>query len=370
MKKNRWGWIVACTLLAGLVSSSSAAAAGAESPVEVTDKVQIHKTTENGFTHPGISLNKEILENVRAQVLAKRDPWYSGFVKLASSPRSEKAVSSRNQSKDDPTRPEVDAFDDGGVEGRLKIDSDTALRQMLMYWFTGDATYRANALRIVRLWSKMDPDKFKAYREVYIHCSFAFKDMILVAELLRGMESPNRELAWTEQDTAAFSKNFVIPGVTNFFNHNGWFMNQNGFAYAPAIAGAIFRSDPADFAKRVERFTVNKDGPNKGLSFSIQDLARLVDTNALTGEKVAAPQVQITEMGRDQAHAGDDLTIFTTIARILNSQGTKVDPVFGTPSKAPNAVGPYEFLNDRILAAADHFCRFMLGFDTPWIPTP
>ena len=184
------------------------------------------------------------------------------------------------------------------------------------------------------------------------------------------MDSPNPELAWTEQDTAAFSAHFVIPGVTNFFNYNGWFMNQNGFAYAPAIAGAIFRSDPQDYAKRVERFTVNKDGPNKGWSFSIQDLARLVDTNALTGEKLATPQVQLTEMGRDQAHAGDDLTIFTTIARILNSQGTLVDPVAGTVSQAPDAVGPYEFLNDRILAAADHFCRFMLGYDTPWIPTP
>jgi hypothetical protein len=361
--------LLTCVLLAGLLSHLAIAAGDAPS-VEVTDKVQIHKTEVNGFVHPGIGLTKEMLEDARAQVLAKREPWYSGFLKFAANPRSAKTVSSRNQSKGDPTRPEVDAFDNASVEGRLKVDSDTALRQALMYWFTGDPTYRANAMRIVRLWSKMDPAKFKAYREVYIHCSFAFKDMILVAELLRAMDAPTPELAWTEQDTAAFSNNFVIPGVTEFFNGNGWFMNQNGFAYAPAIAGAIFRSDAQDYAKRVERFTVNKDGPNKGSSFSIQDLARLVDTNALTGEKVANPQVQITEMGRDQAHAGDDLTIFTTIARILNSQGTKVDPVNGTVSTAADAVGPYEFLNDRILAAADHFCRFMLGYDTPWIPTP
>ncbi|BCU79542.1 hypothetical protein llg_42570 [Luteolibacter sp. LG18] len=358
---------IVCGLVLGL--ATTALAADPEPPVEGTDKVRIHKTVVNGFTHPGISLNQEILENARAQVLAGREPWLSGFVKLASSPRSSKTVSSRNQSKDDPTRPEMDAFDNASVEGRLKVDSDTALRQVLMYWFTGDRTYRANALRIVRLWSRMNPAKFKAYNEVYIHCSFAFKDMILVAELLRGMNSPNPELDWTEQDTLNFSNNFITPGVTNFFNHNGWFMNQNGFAYAPAIAGAIFRSDPQDYAKRVERFTVNKDGPNKGSSFSIQDLARLVDTNALTGEKVA-PQVQITEMGRDQAHAGDDMTIFTTIARILNSQGTKVDPVTGTVSTASGAVGPYEFLGDRILMAADHFCRFMLGYGTPWVPTP
>lgn len=364
VKKKTWRWAVACLFPLALVSHAEV------SPVEATNKVRIHQTEANGFVHPGIGLNREMLEDARAQVLAKREPWHSGFVKLASSSRSSKNVSIANQSKTDPTRPDMDAFENGAVEGRLKTDSDTALRQTLMYWFTGDETHRANAMRIVRLWSKMDPAKFKAYNEVYIHCSFAFKDMIMVAELLRGMDSPNAELAWTERDTEAFSNNFVIPGVTNFFNHNGWFMNQNGFAYAPAIAGAIFRSDPQDFAKRVERFTVNKDGPNKGSSFSIKDLARLVDTNALTGEKVANPQVQITEMGRDQAHAGDDLTIFTTIARILNSQGTKVNPVEGTPSKAPDAVGPYEFLNDRILAAADHFCRFMLGYETPWIPTP
>jgi len=362
--KKWWGRGAACVLLAGLVSHA------AESPVEMTDKVQIHETVANGFVHPGIGLTKEMLVDVRAQVLAKRDPWYSGFLKFASSPRAAKNISSRNQSKEDPTKPEVDAFDNASVEGRLKVDSDTALRQVLMYWFTGDPAYRANAMRIVRLWSKMDPAKFKAYHEVYIHCSFAFKDMILVAELLRGMDSPNPELTWTEQNTAAFSNHFVIPGVTNFFDENGWFMNQNGYAYAPAVAGAIFRSDPQDYAKRVERFTVNKDGPNKGWSFSIKDLARLVDMNALTGEKVAMPQVQIVEMGRDQAHAGDDMTIFTTIARILNSQGTKVDPVAGTVSTAPDAVGPYEFLDDRILAAADYFCRFMLGYDTPWIPTP
>ncbi len=83
----------------------------------------------------------------------------------------------------------------------------------------------------------MNPAKFKAYREVYIHCSFAFRDMIMAAELLRTMDSPDAGLAWTQSDTAAFSDNFVRPGVTNFFDYNGWFMNQNGFAYAPAIAG-------------------------------------------------------------------------------------------------------------------------------------
>jgi hypothetical protein len=262
----------------------------------------------------------------------------------------------------------LDAFDSKSVEGRLKQDGDKACRQALMYYFTGDAVYRANALKIIRVWSQMNPGKFKAYSEVYIHGSYPVKDLIMAAELMRYTTSPKPELAWTDQDTADFTGNFVTPAVRTFFNQNGWFMNQNGYALAAAMSGDIFTSDRPSYARRVEWFTVNRTAPNKGWSSSIKDLARLVETNALTGARVAVPQVQLMEMGRDQAHAGDDLEIFVNVARMLNAQGTRVDPVTGELSRAANAVGPYEFLNDRILAAADYFCRFMLGYDTPWIP--
>ncbi|MEO7579439.1 MAG: discoidin domain-containing protein, partial [Massilia sp.] len=41
----------------------------------------------------------------------------------------------------------------------------------------------------------------------------------------------------------------------------------------------------------------------------------------------------------------------------------------GTVSSAPDAVGPYEFLDDRILNAAELFGSFMVGIDIPWVPT-
>jgi hypothetical protein len=341
---------------------------GSMSMLKVTDKVQVHETVTDGFVHPGVGLTKGILENARKQVLAKRDPWYSGFLKLAAHSQSSKMVSCRNQSKENPSQPAVDVFDNSSVEGRLKVDADTACRQALMYWFTGDKVYRANAMHIIRIWSQMDPGKYRSYREVYIHCSYPVKNLIMAAELLRGMDTSDPKLAWTEQDTADFANNFVVPAVNTFFNENGWFMNQNGYAMAAAMSGDIFTSDRQNYAKRVEWFTVNKDAPNKGWSFSIRDLARWVDTNALTGEKVDKPQVQLMEMGRDQAHAGDDMEIFNTIVRMMNTQGTKVNPVTGTISTSDDAVGPYEFLDDRILAAADYFSRFMFGYDTPWIP--
>ncbi|WP_254438212.1 putative Ig domain-containing protein [Paenibacillus sp. DCT19] len=78
--------------------------------------------------------------------------------------------------------------------------------------------------------------------------------------------------------------------------------------------------------------------------------------------------IQHVEMGRDQAHGGGDLTNAVIISRMLLAQGTEVDPVHGTVSTAADAVGPYEFLNDRILDAANFFWQYMLGYDTPWIP--
>lgn len=66
--------------------------------VEATDRVQIRETVANGFVHSGIGLTRAILENARAQVLARREPWYSGFRKLAASPNAVRTVSCRNQS--------------------------------------------------------------------------------------------------------------------------------------------------------------------------------------------------------------------------------------------------------------------------------
>jgi hypothetical protein len=192
--------------------------------------------------------------------------------------------------------------------------------------------------------------------------------MIIAAEILRYTTCTDERLAWTDKDTSDFSSNFVVPSVNTFLNGNGYFMNQNGYPNVAAMSGDIFLNDRSAYEKRVEMFAVNKDAPNKGWNFSVQDLARRVDRNAITGEKVDPPVVQLMEMGRDQAHAADDVEVFNNTARLLSAQQTKLDPVTGTVSTKPDAVGPYEFLDDRILAAADFFCRFMLGYDTPWVP--
>ena len=132
-------------------------------------------------------------------------------------------------------------------------------------------------------------------------------------------------------------------------------MNQHLYPLLGAMSGYIFTGNRDRYNEGVEWFTVNKTAVDQGQNGAIKPLFRLVDKNALTGEKVDPPVVQHVEMGRDQAHGAGDITNVEILARLLLAQGTKVDPVDGTVSTAPNAVGPYEFLDNRILKAADFF---------------
>ncbi|MFP3126568.1 discoidin domain-containing protein [Ectobacillus funiculus] len=324
----------------------------------------------SGFKHPGIGLTKDILENMRAQVLARKEPWYSYYVAMTQSSYAAKTITISNQSDVDPTKPANVAFNSQGVQSSFIADSLKAYTQALMYYITGDETYRANAMQIIRIWSQMDPAKYAYYTDAHIHSGIPLNRMVTAAEILRYSSSQTEELKWTDKDTADFTNNLITPVIETFQHDNNHFMNQHSYPLMGAMAGYIFTGNRDRYNEAVEWFTVNKTAENQGFNGSIKQLFRLVDTNALTGEKLDQPVVQHVEMGRDQAHGGGDLTNAAIISRMLLAQDTKVDPVDGTVSTKDNAVGPYEFLNDRILAAANYFWKFMLGYDTSWTPVP
>lgn len=352
--------IIAVTLLLGLLPNTKLLA----------DDVEINETTTNGFVHPGIGLTKGMLDNVREQVRAKREPWYSSYNRFARDPNSRETIEIINQSKSDPSKPNLTKFNDRTIMKQLEYDARRAYRQALMFYFTGKPAHRANAMTIIRLWSQVDPRSFASFHSSHIHTPYAVKDLVSTAELMRYTDSPDAKYAWTDEDTANLTRNLLIPSIDTFMYSNGWFMNQNGYPLAGAMACFIFMNDRENYEKRVEWFTVNRDAPNKGYSSSIQDMFRLVTVDASTRRRVKKPFVQHMEMGRDQAHAGGDLEIACNTARMMYAQGTKVDPVTGTVSRDDDAVGAYEFLDNRILAAANYFSRFMLGYKTPWVPSP
>lgn len=332
------------------------------------EQVEITETVTNGFIHPGVGLTKTILETMRSEVKAQKEPWYSYYQAMTVSDAASKTVTSSNQSSADPNKPASDAFNSQGFNSRFIADGLKAYTQALMYYITGDETYRANAMHIIRIWSQMDPAKYVYFTDSHIHTGIPLNRMVTAAEILRYTSYRTPELAWTYEDTANFTNNLITPVIETFQHDNNHFMNQHNYPLLGAMAGYIFTDNRERYNEAVEWFTVNKTAKNQGFNGAIEQLFRLVDTNAATGEKLDEPVVQHVEMGRDQAHGGGDLTNSVILSRMMLAQGTKVDPVQGTVSTAEEAVGPYEFLNDRILAAANYFWKFMLGYDTPWIP--
>ncbi|GAB3769158.1 putative Ig domain-containing protein [Microlunatus parietis] len=341
----------------------------AKAEVTGTCEVRIHPTTSAaGFTHPGIGLTEPILENVRDQLAAGAEPWVSGFEALKQSSAAGENVRPSNASAADPTKPRTDAFN-AGTRGLFEADGLKSYTQAVLHVLTGKEVHRRNALAILRNWEQMNPAKYEYYVDSHIHNGIPLFRMASAAELLRSTScGDDQALEWTEADTQALSKNLIRPAIATFMSSPDHFMNQHNYPLLGSMAGAIFMDDKDLYAEKVEWFTVNSTAKDRGFNGSIKWLARWVDKNDKTGEPIDDPHVQLTEMGRDQAHGGGNLTNFAALSRMMMAQGTLVDPVEGTVSTAADAVGPYEFLDDRILKAADYFWQFMSGRDPEWTP--
>ncbi len=331
---------------------------------EVTD-------AESGFTHPGVGLTKELLENVRAKVRAGAEPWNSYFNAMLKSSAASASITSSNENSSDPSVPGTYAFNSQGVQSKFIADGLKAYTQALLYYITGNEIYRSNAMHIIRIWSQMDPDQYAYYTDACIHSGIPLNRMVTAAEILRYTGCQTESLEWTDKDTADFTANLITPVIDTFQHDQNHFMNQHTYPLLGAMAGYIFTNNLSRYEEAVEWFTVNSTAADQGFNGSVKQLFRLVDREAEIGKNVSEGtevegHVQQVEMGRDQAHGGGDLTNSVIIARMLLAQGTRVDQADGCVSADPDAAGPYEFLNNRILEAADYFWQYMLGYDTPW----
>jgi chitodextrinase len=352
-----------------LVSESASAATEPTGDTAATCAVEFHPTVStDGFTHPGVSLTAGELENARDQVAAGAEPWTSYYTSMTQSAAANSTTSSSNASSADPTKPDSLAFSSQSFNGRFVADGLKAYTQTLMFVFTGSTVYRDNALRIIRIWEQMDPAQFAYFSDAHIHTGIPLNRMVTAAEILRYSSCVGEETPWTDTDTSLFSDNLISPVIETFQHDNNRFMNQHTYPLLGAMAGYIFTDNAPRYSEAVEWFTVNATAHDQGFNGSISQLFRLVTHDDATGQPIAAPRVQHVEMGRDQAHGGGDITNAYYLARMMLVQGTTVDPVTGVTSTAPDAVGPYEFLDDRILSAADYFWQYMLGYDTPWTP--
>ncbi|WP_261301646.1 OmpL47-type beta-barrel domain-containing protein [Paenibacillus andongensis] len=366
--------VTAIVMIAQMLLIALPVAVKADTTSVFTDYLpQITQVTDDaGFIHPGVGQTKELLDNVRSKIRAGAQPWTYYFNSMVlPAPEASRTIGSSN-SRDGVTVLS-DNFDSQGIEGRFIADGLKAYTQALMYYITGDDVYRANAMMIIRIWEQMDPAKYAYYTDAHIHAGIPLNRMVMAAEILRYTSTQTASLAWTDQDTTKFTNNLIVPVTETLLHSQNHFMNQHNYPLLGAMAGYIFTGNRARYNEAVEWFTVNRTANDQGFNGSIKALFRWVTEEEQPGTIVGQgtpvePHVQHMEMGRDQAHGGGDLTNAAIITRLIQAQGTKIDPVDGTPSTADNAVDIMKFLNNRILGAANYFWQFMLGYDTPWTP--
>ncbi len=329
--------------------------------------VQINAyTSPQGFKHPGIRFTKDSLENLRAQVIAGAEPWASYFEGMRRLRWAQPSYRSGNDNGSGYPRNPI--IDNNGKVATFIDDAQAALTQSVLYFITGDERYRAVAMRILSIYSHMSPTGVHYFADVHIKMGQPIYHMTAAAEILRATAAVTPSLQWTQEMTNNYVNNFLTPQLNAYIRKNHYFMNQFSYALIGNVAASIFSDDTAGYAQAVEWATVNATAQNQGWNGSIKQVFRWMTQNDATGEPLATPRVQLAEMGRDQPHAIGNVDSLFIISQIISSQGTKVDPVDGTPSTASDAVDPVHFNDDALLQGYIEFLKYNFGEDIEWTP--
>lgn len=341
-------------------------------PQGITEYIpQIRRETDvsSGLIHPGIGMSAEQLETMQRHVRAGDEPWLSGYGALINNPKAALYPRLYFQPDNDifihiPGPWAMEGYSNPGefVSQRCQMDSLTAAHQALMWYITGNEQYRRNVFAIL--------DNFALVESAVDHTDFRFGDVVynlcFAAEILRYTDCDNEELQWTQEYTEKLTGFMDI--VHKFYDATWFWMNQHSFNVLGMMGESIFTNDIGMYGKAVERTLVNTEGEHGGRNGSVKYQIRKMVKNDLTGETLEEPNIQLMEMGRDQGHAYGNLGGLSELVASIYAQGTLVDPEDGTISTADDAVNPFEFQDDRLLAGASYLAKYHLGYEVTWIP--
>jgi len=349
-------------LAAGIAAPTSAAVAGEPDQTILTKNIVDLKesVSPQGFVHPGISCDAETLRVMREKVLAGVSPWVDYFEGIR-----------RTRFADLAHRPQlVRRITNDGEISQFAHDAHLAWVQTILYVVTGNEEYRKTPVEIIQWYGSRTDESFfpRAFPDSHIKIGKYVYTLCSAVDILRATSPHDGRVAVSQDMVNALQKYCLIPIRKNCIERNTYFMNQHSYAIMGYLASTILGDETEDYKQAVEWTTVNATSPNQGRNGSIKQQIRLVTRNDKTGEPVE-PRLQVVEMGRDQPHAGGNIDNLLMMAKTMEFQRTKVDPVTGVVTTSKDGVSPLHFLDDRLPKGDALFAKYNIGFGLePWVP--
>jgi hypothetical protein len=280
--------------------------------------IQIPET----FTHPRLLHTQADLQRMRERVEHQQEPWYGGYLTLASHPQSSADWRIRggfaNVSRD---------ARDNTHNTELWQDSNTAYQNALLWAITHEKKHARKAIDILNAWSY-------PLREITGHDRhlaaglYGFK-LVNAAEILRYTNS-----GWQRNDIEQCQTMFLnvfYPVIQNFapFANGNW----DAACIKTILAIGVF-CDDVQLVEQAVRYYHHGEGNGRLTHYVIND----------TG--------QCQESGRDQQHTQLGLALLAEACEIAWNQGMDL----------------YGAHNNRLLQGFEYTAKYNLGMEVPFVP--
>ncbi|HZZ27073.1 MAG TPA: alginate lyase family protein [Pirellulales bacterium] len=295
------------------------------------------KKSAEGFFHPGVLVNLQQLEFIKAKVAAQAEPWKSAFEAAKASelgslqymPHAWKTCECGSYS-----RPDLGCKDE-------QHDSEAAYTQALLWFISGNETYARNAIAIMNAWSG-NLHGGHTNSNGPIQAAWCAEQWPRAAEIIRYTSG-----GWSADDVAQFQDMLVkqyLPSIVNGSGENG----NKELAMSEALINiGVFNDDRATFDAGIKMWRgrapayiyLTTDGPTP-LKAANHDEMPIWGNKGKTTPLVDG---LLQESVRDSQHANLGLAAMVNAAETARQQGIDL----------------YKEQGKRIMAALEYQAQFL-----------
>ena len=195
---------------------------------------------ENGFVHPGILLNRSMLDFVKAKLAASEQPWKKALNAASGSRFGSLSYTAKphdNVQCGPSSNPDIGCSDE-------KDDVIAAYTHALLWYYTGQKAHADKAIEIMNAWSAVL--KKHTFDNEQLQAAWCAEVFPRAAEIIRYTNA-----GWSKDDIARFEtmlKTAYLPEVKDGSTRTG---NWDTSAIDAAMNIAVFLDDRAELDKTV-----------------------------------------------------------------------------------------------------------------------